>query len=401
MIGLSKLSEAMLGLQTWAYGLNVAPTSPASLAVTVGIGQIYSAEPVDSSAYGVLPADTNDTILKQGLLMTAQTLNTPAPSTAGYSINYLIEAAYQDQDTTNVVLPYFNSANPSQPLSGQNNSGTAQPTERQGLCVVQVKAGAAAITGTQTTPVVDAGYIGLAVVTVANGQATVTASNIAAFSNAPVTGNLLNMLQNGSASYAADVGTANAYAVNLSPPVTALTDGMTVKFRALNTNTGASTLNLNGLGAVAITAQGVALGAGQIIAGGDYALTYSSAAAAWRLMAQSAGAISVANALAANEAVALGQFTQNLAGNGYQILPSGLIIQWGQATGSASGDVTVTFPIAFPNAIFKGPIPGIDASGAGYMVSITSASTSSFAAGTYSAAATRAGATFTWIALGN
>lgn len=45
----------------------------------------------------------------------------------------------------------------------------------------------------------------------------------------------------------------------------------------------------------------------------------------------------------------LSLFTQLLAANGYQKLPSGLIIQWGQASPS-SGTVTVTFPIAFPAA---------------------------------------------------
>jgi hypothetical protein len=37
--------------------------------------------------------------------------------------------------------------------------------------------------------------------------------------------------------------------------------------------------------------------------------------------------------------------------NGYQKLPSGLIIQWGKFTSTVSNSSTaVTFPIAFPNA---------------------------------------------------
>ena len=45
------------------------------------------------------------------------------------------------------------------------------------------------------------------------------------------------------------------------------------------------------------------------------------------------------------------QFSSSLAENGYQKLPSGLIIQWGR-TGTIATDteVTVTYPIAFPNA---------------------------------------------------
>lgn len=42
----------------------------------------------------------------------------------------------------------------------------------------------------------------------------------------------------------------------------------------------------------------------------------------------------------------------HLATNGWQILPSGLIVQWGQATGvNNSGWTTVTYPIAFPTEI--------------------------------------------------
>ncbi len=36
--------------------------------------------------------------------------------------------------------------------------------------------------------------------------------------------------------------------------------------------------------------------------------------------------------------------------NGYQLQPSGLILQWGTIATSSSGPVTVTFPIAFPTA---------------------------------------------------
>lgn len=43
-------------------------------------------------------------------------------------------------------------------------------------------------------------------------------------------------------------------------------------------------------------------------------------------------------------------FASSLSGYGYQKLPSGLILQWGYVTSSASADVALTYPIAFPNA---------------------------------------------------
>jgi hypothetical protein len=45
--------------------------------------------------------------------------------------------------------------------------------------------------------------------------------------------------------------------------------------------------------------------------------------------------------------------------SGYQIFPSGLIWQWGGASGSvanataSAGNVSVTFPLAFPNAVYR------------------------------------------------
>lgn len=44
------------------------------------------------------------------------------------------------------------------------------------------------------------------------------------------------------------------------------------------------------------------------------------------------------------------EFQASLATNGYQKLPSGLIIQWGSQGAVGTGGVTVTFPIAYPNA---------------------------------------------------
>lgn len=229
LVGLSKLAEAVLGTDTLISGLTVGANSPAAMNVVVQPGQIYELEMLDATAYGILPADTTHSIVKQGLLMDALTVACAAPVTSGYSINYLIQATYQDQDTTPVVLPYFNSANPSQPLSGQSNSGAAQATERQGVCVVNAKAGAAATTGTQTTPSPDSGYVGIAVVTVDYGASTIVAGNISAYAGVPrIPTTLPNamsqaqgdaryaaLLGNASQTFLVATGTAPGHAVNL------------------------------------------------------------------------------------------------------------------------------------------------------------------------------------------
>lgn len=180
MLALGKLAAAIFGTGGLVNGLAVAPTSPASLDVSIGAGEIYQLANVDDTAYSSLPADTTDTVVKQGILLQPTTLACPAPSAAGFSIDYLIEAKFEESDTGSVVLPYYNASNPQQAFSGPNNTGAAQAVTRSGTVSLQAKPGIAATTGTQTAPAVDAGYIALAVVTVANGQTTITSGDITA-----------------------------------------------------------------------------------------------------------------------------------------------------------------------------------------------------------------------------
>ncbi|MGE8152472.1 hypothetical protein ACQKP5_14620 [Pseudomonas vancouverensis] len=242
MVALSKLSAAMLGTSTVANGFAVTPTGPASLQVVAAPGEIYSLQNVDGTAYSSIAADTAHQIVKQGILLDASTLICPAPGTTGQSINYLIEVAYHDLDANPVVLPYYNASNPSQAYSGLGNSGVAQNTSRRGVAVIQVKARASAATGSQVTPAPDAGYIGLYVVTVAFGQTTITSGNISQYSGAPLLpSGLLQAMQTAATTGAADIGTANAYAANFTPAITALTDKMVLCIKAVNGNTAAST----------------------------------------------------------------------------------------------------------------------------------------------------------------
>jgi hypothetical protein len=77
--------------------------------------------------------------------------------------------------------------------------------------------------------------------------------------------------------YYVDSGAADAYVITPSPAITAYEEGQRFIFRATNANTGASTLNINALGATAIqTNDGNALGANAIIVGGYYEVTYDS-----------------------------------------------------------------------------------------------------------------------------
>lgn len=101
-----------------------------------------------------------------------------------------------------------------------------------------------------------------------------------------------------------DSGTANAYIVTLAAPPAALYAGMDLLLMPLNTNTGVSTVNINGLGALPIQyANGTAIGAGAITAGTPVGLTLNSAKTAFIIGSNS----TIPNATSNNQPVALGQ----------------------------------------------------------------------------------------------
>lgn len=304
MVALAKLAAAMFGTATVVNGLACVPTAPAGLTVNVNPGEMYSLVATDATAHSSLAADSH-TILKQGIVLDAVNLSCPAPGTAGQSVNFLIQATYQDSDSGSVVLPYYNASNPTQAWSGPGNNGTAQPTVRKGIVTLSAKAGIAATTGSQTTPAPDAGYTGLWVVTVANGQTQITAPNIVQATNAPILpSDLLHAIQASSLTTGVDTGAANVCVVNYSYPVQALKDTMPLWFKAAAANTGATTLNVNGLGAQPIVgAYHQPLQGGEIVANGKCQVVWNATINSFVLVACSGGAQQVAPATAAYHAV--------------------------------------------------------------------------------------------------
>jgi hypothetical protein len=185
MIAAGFAERAMLGPVPVADGFACTPTAPASLTVNLAAGSLTFQSTVDATDYGTLPADIADGLLKRAINLTATTLTLAAPPTSGQSINYLIEAGFSETDTTPIVLPYYNAANPAQPYAGPSNTGVAQNTVRQQRVNLRLSPGAPAVAGSQTTPAADTSYVPLCIVTVAYGQSAITAGNIVQHPNAP------------------------------------------------------------------------------------------------------------------------------------------------------------------------------------------------------------------------
>lgn len=186
--GVGLLMRDILGTATLAAGLACVPTTPASLAVNVAPGRVYSLQHLEPTAWaqlagsGGLAADTNadHDLVKQGVVRDTQALAITAPSNPGQSINYLIQVGFSEADAATEARSFYNPAAPDSPTT--NNVSM----KREDRAVVQAKAGVAAATGSQVTPAPDAGFVGVWVVTVAYGAADVQAGNITAYANAPL-----------------------------------------------------------------------------------------------------------------------------------------------------------------------------------------------------------------------
>ncbi len=92
-------------------------------------------------------------------------------------------------------------------------------------------------------------------------------------------------LQDAAELYAASAAGSDTYEITLSPVPTAYHNGMTLRFKADVANTGAATLNVNSLGAVAIvTSVGTALVTGDIVANQVVEVIYNSTGPVFELV---------------------------------------------------------------------------------------------------------------------
>lgn len=263
MVGLGKLAEVLTGKQTVIQGLLCKPTTPASLNVLVEAGQIFKWENVDDTDYSALPADTTHQIVKQGIVLDETTLPCTAPATPGFSVNHLVQIAFLEVDDLIETRPFRNADDPSQPFYNDVSS------QRSDKCVVTLKEGTPAATGTQLTPSPDVGNVGAWVVTVTEGQIEITALDIAEYPGAPFYKQTANI-------YYGSVKTdgSNNYSGTTQPPIAQYENGLVAVITLDVPNTGDSTLDL-GYGAIQLLdLDGAALQSGELLAGTPYIVIY-------------------------------------------------------------------------------------------------------------------------------
>lgn len=259
MVALAKLSEALLGTAVAIAGFACTATTPASLNLVVGPGQIYEIENLEATTVSGLQVDTHQ-ILKQGINLDPTALTLVPPTTVGFAVNILIEAQYADADTGQVLLTFQNPSVSGQTFQGPGGNGQQSNTVRKGVATLQPKYGTPATSGQQTTPTPDAGFVGIAVVTLAYGQTAFTSTNIVTYFAAPYFANLPSIppgVQSGKWLYGVDTGAADAAVVPLNPTPAALTPGMEVLAKIIAPNaTTTPRITLAGFGPLPIVRQG-------------------------------------------------------------------------------------------------------------------------------------------------
>ncbi len=192
-------------------------------------------------------------------------------------------------------------------------------------------------------------------------------------------------IQNSSSTLLRNVTGTNTVTATLTPTLTAYEVGQVFHGLAANTNAGAVTLNINGLGAGAVQINNAALTGGELLIGAPFEVQVTSVAPIFEIQSQANNTVAralLAATTAADQRTALGVPAASegaagivelatiaeilagldllramtpggfagsmlLAANGYYKFPGGFIVQWGTVTTDGFGEGTITFPTPF------------------------------------------------------
>ena len=161
----------------------------------------------------------------------------------------------------------------------------------------------------------------------------------------------LSIQQSKATFVASDTGTANAYVISLEKTPPAYSDGMHICFRANSTNTGAATVNVNGLGVKSLKDySGAALSAGAIVSGAFTSAIYDNTNGYFRVIAPLVTISSVStfsiNTLTAEtspaDADTLGLYDASATADRKMTFNNVLMTGWSANTSPADADTVLT-----------------------------------------------------------
>lgn len=123
-------------------------------------------------------------------------------------------------------------------------------------------------------------------------------------------------------------GTAGA--VTIALPLANVLKALPLTFRRIDATANSVTVSVAGTGADVIDEGGSSFA---LLGHGDVRKVVSDGTAGW--------------------ATVIGPFSSAKAATGYQRLPNGLVLQWGNSMSDLSGQAAITFPLAFPSVCFS------------------------------------------------
>ena len=151
---------------------------------------------------------------------------------------------------------------------------------------------------------------------------------------------IASQIQDGSLTYAVDTGSANTYAISLTPNETAYAAGQVFFFKSTNANSGASTLNVDSIGAIDIKKyHNVALVSGDIVQNQLIGVVYDATTSDFVMITPTPTAPITTTTAAQTNITSLGTLTSltidNLTINGNTITADSGALNLTPASGSA------------------------------------------------------------------
>lgn len=283
-VDVAMLAQTILGLPAafggnyvqYASGICTQQSAP-NMTVEIGTCAIYSPLAMEAIAYGNLGPLAAPILYKQFLNMvsfSSSVLGTiTAPSASNWQY-YLIQGSPQEVQVNSVNRPYYNPSNPASPIFiAQDDTEIANILFNPGSLVAGTPSAIAS--GLPVIPTVSAGYVGMFLILVSYNTTSITNNLISAYPNSFIATPLTQVprsVQYGLFNSVADTSaTPNAIVASINPPITTYGSYLRVSVQVANTNTSASTLNLNGVGAANILlANQTALVGDEMVAGGIY-----------------------------------------------------------------------------------------------------------------------------------
>ncbi|OOG61458.1 hypothetical protein B0E46_15895 [Rhodanobacter sp. B04] len=163
------------------------------------------------------------------------------------------------------------------------------------------------------------------------------------------------VIQGGALAFGTDSGVANAYIVTMRQPTPALIDGQLVTFRAVNANTGATTMEVYGLTPQPVIGlSDLPLQGGEIITSGMVSMRWSASQTSWILVATAGGSLAIPGGTQTNHAVTVAQLNALSAAITAAYIAADMVVAANAASALSAADTALTAAYVAADVVVAG-----------------------------------------------